>query len=751
MSKKEDEITNLAKEGALNLIELIKEYKMKNNGKSSLKAFTQTFQARITEEIDAALKDFIESVESREDNQLSLEFATDIFDVMDALTNDADISATQLQEVLVSGQSSTTKELIETFIESHKEKNTFVQKLTEKIKEGKLKNHSEIDTIRGYRQTSEARKDIMRGLKKQKISIDNDVIQRFLENMSVATKAEVLVKLEKYIESGWYEKDQPLKAYMEDEMFKGKVDFAVDCLKTAMEIRFSQAKFERIVEREENLQFRTFAIDINDERKASVFSLARAGEKDFCIRSVDGKRILIGDVTSEETGEMNKNSWLSGLKAAKRYEEQNGIKIDYSVSIVSLFYDEDESELKGKFLNKLNNVNQEFIDNFHFLQFISVLSRDTKDFAYDTVELLNNVKVNFIGASSENTCNEMLSLKGGDFVGNAINIADKVMTKLIQDRKIENGQIAIFNGESATSTVESVPLSVLFRAVKGLSTLVIDYPEYESEYNKLADKIQSLQDAMVYGGELFNLSEDALMTIQTLSFLKKREKKAKEKYQEFIEIKQKREEKQKEFLERHNNLLKENQEAIIKLLKDMKLFVSSFSNLNNDIDKMRKRKSAFIDNEVTIDIYLALNKFMEDPNIQKSLVAMTPSFKKEALNGVPSPRSVLFQFAQAINASYGKDALALFKNLDKAIEEMKNLTNNPQKYVESQCNSHSLQMAKKNIEGLKSFNEDEIKSFLAVRVNEVNEFLSSLVVNINSQKEQIGNMINNKVVKKPSV
>ena len=53
---------------------------------------------------------------------------------------------------------------------------------------------------------------------------------------------------------------------------------------------------------------------------------------------------------------------------------------------------------------------------------------------------------------------------------------------------------------------------------------------------------------------------------------------------------------------------------------DMKIFISSFPNMNDEIDKMRKNKSALIDREVMIDLMIAISKFTEDPSSQKKLI-----------------------------------------------------------------------------------------------------------------------------------
>ncbi len=400
MKKKQDQIEILVQDGANNILSLIKEYISKNAIDKSPVVFVEELQTRIREEVNASLYEFIEAMETRDDNQLALEFAENIFDVMEALTQNGNIEDKHLQEILVTGQTSANKELIQTFIESHKEKETFIQKLTNKLKEGSLINKNELTTLRDYRQTSEARKDVKRVIQRQVLSIDDSIIQKFLSDVNASTKAEVLVRLEKYIESGWYEIDQPLKEYKAGGSMEGNVFFAVESLKLAMQNRFNTAKFERIIEREDNLQFDKFAIDVSADRKSSILSLARAGEKDFCITSANGKKILMGDVTTEETGEWNKNSWLNGLRAAKDFEKANNIEVDYSVTIISLFYDEKEqykeSDIKAKFLNKLKKHDQKFINDFHFLQFISVLSRDTINFEYNPIELMNNVKVNFI-------------------------------------------------------------------------------------------------------------------------------------------------------------------------------------------------------------------------------------------------------------------------------------------------------------------------------------------------------------------
>lgn len=754
MSKKQDEMDNLVKEGTVNLINLIKEYISKNSTGSSPVVFAKEFQEKIREEVNASLYDFVEALENKEDTQLTLEFAENMFDVMDALTNNSNIEDKHLQEILVTGQTSANKELIQTFIESHKEKETFVQKITSKLRDSSLINKNELTALRDYRQTSEARKDVKRAIQRQSIAIDDNVYQRFLSDMGSSTKAEVLVRLEKYMESGWYEVDQPLKEYNPGGLREGNIFFAVESLKVSMENRFNTAKFERIIEREDNFQFDKFAIDVSSERKGSILSLARSGEKDFCITSADGKKILMGDVTAEETGEWNKNSWLNGLRAAKDFEKSNNIEIDYSVSIMSLFYDENEedkeSEIKAKFLNKLNKYDQKFIDDFHFLQFVSVLSRDTMNFDYSPIELMNNVKVDFIGSTSGNYCNNLLSLKGSSFVENTFDVIENISDKLITDRKIENGKITLFDGGIGAMTAEGIPLRVLLNSISGLSVLVLEYPEFEERYKALSERVELLQDTVTANSDLYSLALDTGRKVLTIDYDKKQRNNLLKKHEAFKASRLEKEKSEQALLMSNNELLEKSQGSILSLMKDMKVFVLSFPNMNDEIDKMRKKKSALIDREVMKDLFEALNNFAEDPTAQRKLISTPPSFEKEALNGIASPRSVLFKFAKAMNASYGKNAISVYKNLGVALNEMKELVNKTDEYVSGQCNKHSIQVARKNIEGMKDKSTQEIKDHLLVRVNEVTEFLGSLLVNIQSQKEQIDNTLNKKVVRKPN-
>ena len=755
MKKKQDQIEILVQDGANNILSLIKEYISKNAIDKSPVVFVEELQTRIREEVNASLYEFIEAMEIRDDNQLALEFAENIFDVMEALTQNGNIEDKHLQEILVTGQTSANKELIQTFIESHKEKETFIQKLTNRLTEGSLINKNELTTLRDYRQTSEARKDVKRVIQRQVLSIDDSILQKFLSDVNASTKAEVLVRLEKYIESGWYEIDQPLKEYKAGGSMEGNVFFAVESLKLAMQNRFNTAKFERIIEREDNLQFDKFAIDVSADRKSSILSLARAGEKDFCITSADGKKILMGDVTTEETGEWNKNSWLNGLRAAKDFEKANNIEVDYSVTIISLFYDEKEqykeSDIKAKFLNKLKKHDQKFINDFHFLQFISVLSRDTINFEYNPIELMNNVKVNFIGSSSDMYCNKALKLKGADFIENTFNIIENISDQLINNRKVENGNVALFDGGIGSMTAEGIPIRVLLNAISGLSVIVLEHPEFEERYKALSDRVAEIQEAITANSDLYMMAVDTGRKVLTLDYDKKQRDMLRKKHQTFKFLKLEREQKEHALLIKNSELLEKSQGSIISLIKDMKIFISSFPNMNDEIDKIRKNKSALIDREVMIDLMIAISKFTEDPSSQKKLISTQPSFKKEALNGIVSPRSVLFKFTQAFNNSYGKNAVALYKNLDLTLNEMKILVNNTEKYIDGQCNKASIQMARKNIDGLKDKSTHEIKEHLAVRVNEVNEFLSSLLVNIKSQKEQIESIVNIKVAKKRNI
>src|SRR5574344_1716192 len=106
MKKKQDQIEILVQDGANNILSLIKEYISKNAIDTSPVVFVEELQTRIREEVNAPLYEFREAMETRDDNPLALGFAENMFDVMEALTQNGTIEDEHLQEILVTGQTS---------------------------------------------------------------------------------------------------------------------------------------------------------------------------------------------------------------------------------------------------------------------------------------------------------------------------------------------------------------------------------------------------------------------------------------------------------------------------------------------------------------------------------------------------------------------------------------------------------------------------------------------------------------------
>lgn len=368
------------------------------------------------------------------------------------------------------------------YLISKQEKYLFVEEIIDNIKKWEQSGNNLLHSIKSFRMSPEGRKAITQKRTKHKI---DELFNSLLDSYSVAQKAEIFIRIEKYIELGWYSVDNPLEGYLNGSDLKEE---AINKLKKAMGKRFFKATVDSehvagtIVEH-------TLSIDEEHTLNDSVFDIKGAGFKDYAIKSLDGKTLFIGDITTQEIGYSNGNSWIKTAKSALKYEEDNpSIKVEVSVSLLSMLYDaEFKSVLKSSFIDKLNKYDQSVVDDWHLIQFLSVLDRDSFDAKYSFEDIFSKIKINFFGSTSELTCNNVLNEKK-EFV-------EKVLS--LFERTLDNFNDVVFDAQRMESNADSKPIHLLLSSIKGFEKVIgLDF-NYLERYCLLREPLKDLATKVV--------------------------------------------------------------------------------------------------------------------------------------------------------------------------------------------------------------------------------------------------------------
>lgn len=373
-------------------------------------------------------------------------------------------------------------------------KNTreYVANIITKIEEWKKTGKSLLNSIREYRKSGEARRELMSA---KVPALDNKLLEELLRNTSRARRAEILVRIEKYIESGWFEVDKPLEKYFKGEQ---SVYEAVENLRSCMGERFFEAE---VVQRHVGVHV-SYSLELRpkDKLKMDVFEIAGTHQKDFAIFSPSGDKLFIGDITTDETGYTQNTSWTSLAHAVKNFKDNNpGIEVSASVTLPSLFYDHQfDGSIKQKFIEKIskNGFSQEDRNDFQYLIILAALDRDTQNFAYHMHDAMKDLSFSFIGSAAEDVCNSIVHQTSKDkFVDKSIEVASRVLNKL-------NSSSEVFNAQGVNTNVESVCLHVTVAAIKGLRQLVGNDEQKIAKYVGLKEGFENLEDKVVNMGHI---------------------------------------------------------------------------------------------------------------------------------------------------------------------------------------------------------------------------------------------------------
>jgi len=620
--------------------------------------------------------------------------------------------------------------LVKAYLINKKEKNIFVSEIVENINSWNNSGKNILNEIKLFRMSPEGRQSIVR----KKVSFDiNNLLNELLNNFSVSQRGEIFTRIEKYIESGWFEKDSPLKEY-----FNGKIktEDAIKSLENAMGKRFFNASIES--EQIAGVYFK-YNLILNEEDilGGRVFNISLGGFKDYCIKSVDGKKLYIGDVTTQESGYNNGNSWIKTAKAILNYKKNNNeLEIDYSVSLLSLFYDVEFSSLKTKFIEKFNESSKINIDDWHLLQYLAVLDRDYMDHQVDFQEIFNITTLNFFGTNSEKECNKVLKLNNGDFIKSIFQTFNRVLNNINYEYSI--------NAQGMETNVESTPIHLLVASLKGFEKVVNNNKELTNQYCEFSEKVKKLSKIIVGQG---HIKEEAKRLSDRMKYPDDITNAYLEDLNEYNSIKNKIEELKKqeqEFKEKNQELLEETQYAIYYLFD---VFIdNSYSILNAQSDTWRENYD-----EVVYNIEQGLSKIFNEYDKEKIV------YNKQTLNKKDNPiKEVIMSFVESIDNS--KDGLDLSKNIVNSIEKIKEVFNRAKKdgfeigdYLFKTKNKKNTQgnltMYGKFIEAIKSsgYNEKQFYKMFKEKVFKQIDLLEDNLIELKENAE-ILNSNKNKII-----
>jgi len=524
-------------------------------------------------------------------------------------------------------------------------KNSFLEEISENIKDWKNSGKSLSYSIRKFRMSPEGRQCITR---KTKLDITDELLQQFISSFHVSERAEIFTRIEKYIESGWFEKDNPFHEYYADSSKKQQ---AIDSLKENMGKRF----FEASVNKTQYGLYYEYNLVLHKDKslRSNIFNIALGGVKDYCIESVDGKKIYLGDVTTDETGYGNGFTWLSTAKAISNYKKENpDVKINYSVSLMSLFYDTEvtENSIKTKFIEKFNEHTQLNVAQWHLLQYLAVLDRDTQDFNFDIKDLINDTTLHFFGTESEGYCNTVLKLNKEDFVKQVFHDFKSIIENIT-----EKGYI--INAQGMKTNVESIPIHLLVSAVKGFEIVVNSDEKLIAEYCELKEPVDKLKKLIVNAGhikkELINLSQRLSHPDDiSNSFLEENEI--------FVSHKKQVERDKENRLE----LQEKNKEIIGDIITSYQKFVSTlFSDVSPIINIQKESWSKNYTTPMN-SIINGLSVLNESTHLKKWIY-----YNKQTIEKRDNPiKDIIYNVAKSMNKSYEK--IEFIENIDKCLKEI---------------------------------------------------------------------------------
>lgn len=532
------------------------------------------------------------------------------------------------------------------------EKREFLSEIVSNIKNWKKSGSSLLYSIEKFRMSPEGRKAITRN---KRSNLDNEFLENFINSYAVSERAEIFVRIEKYIKSGWFDVDNPLQDYYSN---KDTTDIAIYKLKNAMGERFFEAE---IIKTQLGNYF-DYELVLHEDKKLgdSVFKLAQSGVKDCCIKGTDGK-IYLGDTTTDETGYMNGNSWITTLKAIDNYKKNNqNAKVEYSISLMALFYDgETKDSIKKKFSEKFDSFTLLDINDWHLMQFLAVLDRDSQDFGYDLRSLIKEVKLNIFGSSSEGYCNTVLNLDKDDFFEEVFYSINRILTNF-------NKKDNVFNAQGMRTNVESIPVHLLTATIKGMEKLINHNDNLILKYCELSEPVEALSEKIVNSG---HINEELSKLYQRLGHpedMKKLYLKGKDKYDkdksEIIALKEER----NQVIEKNGIYVKDVISSYTNMIEN--LYDSSKDLLKSQCYSWEANYTEAFDNLIS-----GLKSYDNINNDYKSWI----NYNKITIDKRDkSYKELLFNVISTVSKSYGHDSLTFIDNIKTSIVDIEKFIEN---------------------------------------------------------------------------
>lgn len=531
--------------GIDSLIKLIKEDDLSMNKEELINYYRNHFLIEIGQQL--------EIIKSEKDNSIqSLKKVFNLFENIEELMikNNSNI------ENFIDLMNLNEHPLAKSYIFTKNEKYLFLEDIISNIKNWEESGKNLLHSIKLFRMSPEGRKSITQKRKNYKIS---NLFDELLANYSVAQKAEIFTRIEKYIEFGWYSIDKPLEDYLKNN--EGK-DEAIKKLKTAMGSRFLKVKVQSehiggtVIEH---------SLLINEEEYIGddIFEVSGVGFKDYALKSPDNKKIYIGDVTTQESGYNNGNSWTKTAKAALKYEKENpDIKVELTVSLIAMLYDTGNNSLvKSSFVEKLKEYNQNTVDDWNLIQFLSVLDRESFDAKYSFEEIFEKINVNFFGSTSELICNNILS--------NKVNFAENIMSLI--ERTLNNFGEYVFDAQRMETNSDSKALHLLLSTIKGFEKVICKDINLLNRYCLIKEPLKELAEKVFIGNG--HISDELFRTAKSLDAMQ-----IYDSYKERSDSQLKQHEMLEDIKIKKEIFLKNNENLINKLFDSLQKVVSSIEN-----------------------------------------------------------------------------------------------------------------------------------------------------------------------------
>lgn len=438
----------------LDIKELIKNIKITPYS-SPLQEFTLLYQKDFEENFTWLSDRVLAKPNSESFNSLSA-----IFDLIESVESRNILNVKSFYEK--SGLSG-KEEFLSAYNVRQYEQDEFIKEVLEEIKDLFMVNKSLSQSIKDYVRSYDCYELINRSIY---TNFKDPVLKDMLNEFCILEKTEIMTRLEKYIESGWAEFDNPF-----DDYFKGLCSYREfkDKIYETMGSRF----FHGNVNVAPIEQFSKYFLTLNKEKTLGdrIFKLTPSKALDYCLEDTEGN-ILLGDVFISSLEGKYKKRWFNALKAVKRYSLLNDKKLKYSVSFLTS--------------NPKNTESYEvdFQKDMDFLSLVSTFDTDDMDYEVSCAELLSNCNLIIYGNDSDDLLNNYI-LNDTPLAINsyAIGAAHNILDRIAREEDLLEDYIILQQLSEALSGLE-VMISYDEKLVNDLSLMSYKVNDIASRMNQ---------------------------------------------------------------------------------------------------------------------------------------------------------------------------------------------------------------------------------------------------------------------------